>query len=143
MPHISKKKLEPDLLEGLLSQLIGVFKVASKQNTLSVFTEELFTSTEKIMFAKRLAAILMLNRGVPQHVISEKLKMSSSTISKLSLEIEVGKYNSIVSVTKSRSEKIINAVLDEILEFLPRPFGRYRRRFPSIYKDSSKNPYLK
>lgn len=138
MPHVSKKKLDHEVLEILLNQLYGVFKIAGNKKSLAVFTEDLFTKTEKTMFAKRLAAILLLNKGTPQHVISNKLNMSPSTIARLSFGIDTGQYNGIIMVTKNKSEEIIDVLLETILENLPRPFGRKRNRYQSMYRDSTK-----
>lgn len=135
MPHVSKRKLEEQVLESLLAQFSGIFKLAGRKNTLNHFTDELFTKTEKIMFAKRLAAILLLNRGMPQHLISEKLNMSPSTISRLSLYIEIREYNNILKIAGQHQETV-SSILEVILDNLPQPIGRSRRRYGSMYRSS-------
>lgn len=100
MPHISSKKLDSKLSEKIFDKLLVVLGQAQNKNLLSLVVNELFTHTEKIMFAKRIAVILMLDNNIPQHRITELLKMSPSTIAKMSLKIEVGKCDAILKVSK-------------------------------------------
>jgi Trp operon repressor len=100
MPHISSKKLDSKLSEKIFDKLLVVLGQAQNKNLLSLVVNELFTHTEKIMFAKRIAVILMLDNNIPQHRITELLKMSPSTIAKMSLKIEMGKCDAILKVSK-------------------------------------------
>ena len=136
MPHVSKKKLESEIFERLFIQLSEVFKIAGKRKTLSYFTDELFTQTEKIMFAKRLAAVLLLDREIPQHTISEKLNMSPSTIARLSLNVEIGKYKYILKIAGKNREDMFNILYNFILEKMPAPIGRGRWKRISMYRSS-------
>ena len=76
MPHISPKKLDIEVLKKLSDQLFKTLQKASDKRALKYLGSELFTHTEKIMLAKRLATILLLDSEVPQHVISERLHLS-------------------------------------------------------------------
>lgn len=114
MPHISSKKLSPKLTGKLFSKLITVLGKAQNQQSLSLITNELFTSTEKIMLAKRLAIILLLAKNIPQHRIVETLNVSPSTVAKTSLGIEIGKYNTILKISKKEKldiEKLVWNIL--------------------------------
>lgn len=114
MPHISSKKLSPKLTGKLFSKLITVLGKAQNQQSLSLITNELFTSTEKIMLAKRLAIILLLAKNIPQHRIVETFNVSPSTVAKTSLGIEIGKYNTILKISKKEKldiEKLVWNIL--------------------------------
>src|SRR3989338_10752716 len=114
MPHISSRKLDPALLEKLLNKLITVFGQAKNRSSMQSFVNEILTPTEKIMLAKRLAIILMLSGNTPQHKIADALKVSPTTVVKISLEIEIGKFNSILNISKNERldlEKIIWNIL--------------------------------
>lgn len=106
MPHISNKKLSSKLTEKLFSKLITVLGKAQNQQSLSLITNELFTPTEKIMLAKRLAIVLMLANNIPQHRITEILQVSPTTVAKASLMIEIGKYNAILKISKKEKQDI-------------------------------------
>jgi Trp operon repressor len=114
MPHVSSKKLDSRLLEKLFKKLLAVLKQAQNKNYFSLVINELFTKTEKIMLAKRLAIILMLDNNIPQHRITEILNVSPTTVAKTSLGIELGKYTAILKVSKREKidiEKIVWNIL--------------------------------
>ena len=104
MPHISSKKLDSNISNKLFNDLMGILGKAHDRKFLPLVFNELFTETEKIMFAKRIAIILMLVSKTPQHKLVDILKVSPTTVAKTSLGIEIGKYKTILKV--SRKEKI-------------------------------------
>ncbi|KKR73183.1 MAG: hypothetical protein UU16_C0028G0005 [Candidatus Woesebacteria bacterium GW2011_GWA2_40_7] len=57
---------------------------------LSEFFDDFFSPTEKIMFAKRLAAAVLLAKNHDYQSIHEILRISPPTIAKLSLKIKYG-----------------------------------------------------
>lgn len=114
MTHVSKKLLNEGIVETLIEQLFKTISKASDKNALKYLGSELFTHTEKIMLAKRLALILLLDKGVPQHVIAEQLNISPSTIAKVSSKIEAGKYRAIRNI----SGKFRGDLLDHIEKFM-------------------------
>ena len=103
MPHVSKQKLDKAVSRRLWSQLLKTFRDAGKKDTTNGVITNLFTYTEKIMFAKRLAIVLLLEKGLPQHVISDELKVSTSTVTRISLGIDKGKYNDILKMSGKMS----------------------------------------
>ena len=114
MPHVSSKKLDSGLSEKLFKELIVIFGKAQDKKFLSLVMNELFTETEKIMLAKRLAIVLMLSSKTPQHRVVEILKVSPTTVAKTSLGIEIGRYKSILKISskeKTDIEKIVWNIL--------------------------------
>ena len=57
---------------------------------IAAFLENLLTSTERVMIAKRLAVALLLLRGYEYRVICSLLKMSHVTVNHVKREIEKG-----------------------------------------------------
>lgn len=104
MPHVSRHKLNPELSRNIFRKFIATFERASQNHGISAIIEELFTDTEKIMFAKRIAIVLMLANKTPQHRIVDILKVSPTTVARISLQVEIGKYDMILKT--SRQEKI-------------------------------------
>nr|QBM02450.1 hypothetical protein [uncultured archaeon] len=99
---------------------------AQEKKSLSLLIDEILTTTEKIMLAKRLAVILMLSGNTPQHKIADALKVSPTTVVKISLGIEIGKFDSILKISKSERadmEKIIWNILTAG-GFMPPKVGR-------------------
>lgn len=93
MPHISKKELDKEYSAHLYKDLLKIFE---KTNSNKKVASQFFTKTEKIMFAKRLGAILMLSKGFSVYSVSDSLHMSPSTINLMALRYEEGKYNTII-----------------------------------------------
>lgn len=104
MPHISSKKLNQKILEELFDKLFSILSKGERKGLLSSVVNELVTSTEKIMIAKRLAIILMLTSNIPHERVAQVLQVSPTTVSKMSLKVEIGKYKSILKV--SQKEKV-------------------------------------
>lgn len=138
MTHISKKKLDSEILERLFIQFSNIVKSAGVKESTNIFTDEFFTKSERIMFAKRLATIILLSKGMPQHVVSEKLNISSSTVAIISRNLKLGKYDGILEISSQSKNKIFDILFDILVENLPRPFGRSRGGWGSMYKDSPK-----
>lgn len=124
MPHVSSRKLDKTVSKRLWNQLIGTLKDAGKRSAIDGISNELFTYTEKIMFAKRLAIILLLDKGLPQHVISDKLKVSASTVTRISLGIDTGKYDIILKVSGKKG--VLDVLEKIILMGMPPRVGRGR-----------------
>ena len=114
MPHISAKKLDLKLLEKLLTQFFSTIQKSSDNRTFKYVGSELFTRTERIMLAKRLTAILLIDSGMSQNSVASELKMSISTISKIALKIERGGYRAI----RNTSGKFKGNIFDQIEKLL-------------------------
>ncbi len=101
MTRISKKKLGKEVLDKIHNRFTKTI-VDLRGKSGSLFIEELFTPTEKIMFAKRLAGLLMIAQSISTYKVSKLLRLSSSTTSKMELDIENGKYPSIAKVIQKK-----------------------------------------
>jgi len=126
MPHVSKRKLGDEVMEKLFNQLFKTIEKASDKRAIKYVASELFTRTEKIMLAKRLTSILLLDKGAPQHVISEQLYMSPSTIAKTALKIENGKYRAIRNISGVWRGGLLDAIEHFMLMGMPPRVGRGR-----------------
>ena len=134
MPHVSKKKLKKETLKQLDKKLVSTFESAYEGRAFAKVFRELFTQTEKIMFAKRLAIVFLLSKEIPQHRIVDILKVSPSTVAKMSLKLENGKFETIIKTTKKKNELV------NFIEFLLTAGGTMspiagRSRWKRIFKD--------
>lgn len=135
MPHISKKKLRKKTFNKLFHKLLLTFDNAHKEHSFGLIVHELFTNTEKIMLTKRLIIILLLSKEIPQHRIVDMLHVSPSTVAKMSLLVEIGKYNSIIKVASRKRVGFL-----DLIEFLLRGGGIMppiagRGRWKRIFKE--------
>jgi Trp operon repressor len=104
MPHISKKHLESEEFYKIYDELINIFDKASKKSKSELVLQEFFTRTEKVMFAKRFAVIVMLSKGLSTYEIANKLAMSPATTDRMSLKFEKGDYDSLVKLLASSGD---------------------------------------
>ncbi|MBX4198742.1 hypothetical protein KW800_00455 [Candidatus Parcubacteria bacterium] len=139
MPHISKRHLRLSDLNKLQDELTRSFERALNNRKARQVFNELFTRTERVMFAKRLAVIGMLSRGVPPHVIAESLSMSSSTPERMSIGFDRGKYDFVVKEALGQKDfwQIIDSVLSGGGWMPPRVGGkRWKNLDKIIYKEN-------
>ena len=144
MPHISKKKLDKKVLDSFYSELVKSFDRSFNEIKSKQVFYEFFTYTEKIMFAKRLAVIAMLSKDLSTYAIAEALCMSPSTVERMSLNYENGKYASIERYALGKKDiwEIIESILT-VGGIMPPRAGYHRwiinRNKKSDYKEKLKN----
>ena len=136
MPHLSKKKLEKEYFNKLVTELSRSLERSFKQRKTKLVFYEFFTYTERAMFAKRLAVIAVLSKEISTYAIADALHMSSSTIDKMSLKYEREKYNGIIKYALGKKD--IWAIIEDILTLggiMPPKVGgkRWRKLNKSIY----------
>lgn len=90
MPKISRLPLRTDVWDRIFVLFVSTLADQKDKNKLSKFIDDFFSPTEKIMFAKRLAAAVLLAKNHDYQSVHEILRMSPSTIAKLSLKIKYG-----------------------------------------------------
>ena len=129
MPHISSRKLKKEVLNKLYSQFGKAFEKSTRKAGAKFFLRDFLTRTEKIMLAKRFAVICLLSEGVPTSYIAESLGMSYTTIYRMSLKYDIGKYSSLLRTIKEEKADIWG-ILEKILRAgLPPKYGRGRWKF--------------
>ncbi len=130
MPHVSGKKLKRENLQKLYDEFNDALEKSAKRSWAKIFLRDFLTSTEKIMLAKRFAVIYLLSKDIPPSYIADALHMSPSTVARMSLKHEIGKYSALLKTIK---DKDIWEILEKVLRSgLPPRFGRGRWKF--LYK---------
>jgi len=99
MTNVSKNKLPKEIRNKLFTQFSSLF-VNSNQCKVSSLFESIFTDSEKIMFIKRLAIVLMISEGYSTYAISKALKVSDSTVRTLQSKFRIGEYDALVKTTQ-------------------------------------------
>ncbi len=132
MPHISSKKLKKETLNKLYNEFGKAFEKSAQKSEAKFFLGDLLTKTEKIMLAKRFAIIYLLSGDIPISYIAESLGVSYSTLSRMSLKYDIGKYSLLLKTLKNTNTDIWK-ILEKILKAgLPPRAGRGRWKF--LYK---------
>lgn len=87
---VSKLPLRTDVWDRIFNLFVETLADQRDKKKLVNFIDDFFSPTEKIMFAKRLAASVLLAKGHDYLSIERILKISSPTVAKLSLKIKYG-----------------------------------------------------
>ncbi|PIV10609.1 hypothetical protein COS50_04585 [Candidatus Roizmanbacteria bacterium CG03_land_8_20_14_0_80_35_26] len=133
MPMISRNKVDDEVLEKLFSLFFEVVGKRENKEEFQRLINDVFSSTERIMVAKRIAIIYLLTKNIDYRIICEVLKVSASTVFKFRLLTEESK--GIVPILKKilRGEKI-SQFFEEILLTFNRP-GKYGVNWSQAWKD--------
>lgn len=116
MPHISRQFLKADMEKRLIRAMVDTLSLKGGPKQRADIHWELFTGVERLMLAKRLAIIVMLARGVSVDAIAEKLMVSPSTVSRLRVGVESGKFaTTIKAARRNKVEELVAAVLKTLV----------------------------
>lgn len=85
MPQLSKRKLDKKIEVKIVENLELILAKLGQKKEIGDFLFSLLTPTERLMLAKRLTIILLLKEGVKQENISQALKVTQSTVSRMQL----------------------------------------------------------
>lgn len=88
MPRVSKRKVNAAVSQRMKSLLLDVISGLNNNQEIEEFLAEFLTPTEKIMLAKRLAIAMLLVKEYQYESIREILKVSTSTIDRVSYWIK-------------------------------------------------------
>lgn len=135
MAHLSKQQLKKAHIEQLFDQLNGIIGKLDYRGSEDFFSE-LLGKEERIMLTKRFAAIVMLMEENSIYRTSQLLLMSPSTVERIKLDLELGRYDTIARLLRKNKqdyEKFWNT-LEIILRAGMPPRGR--GRWKSVFKQS-------
>lgn len=126
MVRVSKNKINNKIYLKISSQFVlSLMCLDSKKKSLD-FIDELFTQTEKVMLAKRLAIIIMLKEGLSQYAIWKALNVSPATVTRISKMLKEKHFDFIENlyVDKKARKKFLRDILVFIYKIAPpRPSG--------------------
>ena len=124
MPQVSRHQLKPYIKQEIISSLWWVLADLNTEKEIGLLIEDLLTTTEKTMLAKRLAIALMLIKGYPYNLIKDSLKVSSSTISNLRNNLDKGSPGYKLASQKLMKHEKVNKFLKEITKMMVKNVAR-------------------
>jgi len=137
MVYVSKKKVDPGIESVLADQLLSFFAAAKTKREAATLVGELFTESERMMFAKRLAIVVMLERGYSFQSIERALKVTPQTVARLWGKRKKGSFVKICRYAraqtahfKKRGDRFLQ-ILEEWLT-LSGPSKGIRRRMTTL-----------
>ena len=119
MSQISKIRLTNDNYERIFKLFIETLLNIKDRKRLDGFIQNFFTPTERIVFAKRLAACVMLAKGSSYQNIRETLRISPPTIARMSARInyeESALTDILNGILKKDAVKILFEELSGVLD---------------------------
>ena len=97
MTHVSKRKIESHIEKRIVDAFMGaLFSTSVARGKARVHS--ILTPTERIMLAKRLAIITMLERDQSYYRIEQTLNVSISTIKRLHKRLLAGDFDPLCRV---------------------------------------------
>lgn len=131
MPQVSRNKLSVKAEKELIESLNLVFSSISNREEMVKFLNSLLTDTEKLMFAKRLALIVLIKEGLSDSDISSALHVTRMTVSKLRYFYEArAKEGYDIALLKIENNKLLKGfknVLLALADYSIRAAGGYVR----------------
>lgn len=85
MSHVSKRRLPNDTRKLIDRALLWTFS-RLKGNESELIINSILTPTERVMLAKRLGILFLLNEGKEETTIAETLKVTQGTVSRIRLQ---------------------------------------------------------
>ncbi|TSC88645.1 MAG: Uncharacterized protein G01um10145_812 [Microgenomates group bacterium Gr01-1014_5] len=104
MPHLSKRKLNPQVEIELIDSLEYILS-HSKPDELKKILSSLLSKTERLMMAKRLGVVLMIQEQVSATEIDNILKVTRSTIEKIEMKLETKLDGFLIALKKLGQRK--------------------------------------
>lgn len=105
MTNVSKRPLPDEYFEQLFSEVALVISRVDRETAPS-FLEEFFTPAEKVMFTKRLTAVLLFTKEHSVYRVADMLNMSTSTTKKMHDHYERGGYAHMVECLEDKPSAI-------------------------------------
>lgn len=114
MPHVSKEPLEKKLYDKLFLELQKAI-VKSDKKSANIFMYSVLSETERTMFTKRFAIIILLSQGLSNYEIWNQLKLSPSTVARIKLSYEKGRYDELLGLIKGKKKIQFMNILEVLL----------------------------
>ena len=93
MPHISRRYVRRKIYKKMNENLMNVFAHFRSKAEVVRALNTILTPTEKVMFAKRLAIVLMLQNGYSFRAIERTVKVTPQTVLRFWKIYKAGKFD--------------------------------------------------
>lgn len=120
MTKVSRIPLRKDIWDKIFDIFIQSVVDIKDKKELTAFVNDFFSPTERIMFAKRLSAAVMLSKGQSYADVRYKLKLSPPTIAKMSEKVSYagGGLNPVIArIYKRQMKEILTNEFLDLLDF--------------------------
>lgn len=115
--QLSKDKLNPKVEKQIKNLLVQVIADLKSSENASIFLRDFLTPTEGIVFAKRLAIALYLEKGKSYEEIRRCLKVSSATIASVQNMLESQSEGFMLALQRIRADEWADEWAEKISNF--------------------------
>lgn len=129
MPQLSRFPMSNKIKEEIISSLCWLIANFNSEKEVYKFLDDFLSKTEKLMLAKRLAIALMIEKGYSYFEIRDTLKVSTSTILRISHWLDKSGEGYKIGISKLRKKEKLHNFWKEI-EDLIEIVGKGKRVFP-------------
>ena len=119
MPQVSKFIIRPEVWDRIFNMFLDSFLFAKDKKKLNDYIHSIFTPTERIMFAKRFAASILLAKGHDYRSVARILRMSLSTISKMNFKLRYegeGLMPIIEDTLKKQAKEVLKEDIKDLFD---------------------------
>lgn len=119
MTKVSRIPLRGDVWDRIFNLFVDTTASFNDKATLSSFIDDLYSPTEKIMLAKRLAAAVLLAKGHDYQSIGRVLRISDPTIAKISMKIKYsdgGLKKAVEKILTKQSAQIFWKEIEDLFD---------------------------
>lgn len=128
MPHVSRIKLPLKEEKELINALKVCFMRIEKVEKMDKFLDSIFTETERVMLAKRLAIVVMLKENFQESDIANSLHVTRVTVERIKHNLEAhwqGFEFALEALEKEKRLKLLKKVLISLARYSIRAAGGY------------------
>lgn len=118
MSQLSKHTLDKKVEEELCNTLDLVISKLGDADTVRTFLLSFLTRTERIMLAKRLSVIILLNEGVSHEHIAQALHVTRVTVARMQLFMEARGEGLEVVFEIMKNEKVLKELKSALLKLV-------------------------
>jgi uncharacterized protein YerC len=142
MPLVSQRRLSPEIHDRLVDVLVKVLSSTNQTKSGLLFTHHFLSSTELTMLAKRVGIALLLKRGYSYDLVMDYLKVSRSTVAKVSELLHLSDIDTQKTLTKIIVNKQIGEVLSKFEYHLRKIIPPKGRDWSTWHKNLENDKHL-
>lgn len=143
MTKVSRRLLDNDLENRIFEVFTKSIVELKNPEDVKSFLSDLLSPVERIMLVKRLAIAILLTKGYTYEMIDDALKVSHTTIMRISFWLKYGENNGYKKVIDNfLKQQKKEESLDKIEEILLKLSGPKRYGSPAFERKSKKGKEL-
>ncbi len=112
MVNVNRHPLSSNELTLLFQEFDQIISKFDREST-TQFLDELLGKEERLILAKRLAAIVLLHEGCSEYKTAQVLKLSPTTTGIIASKLQSGTYNHVIKLL-TQKKKTYSQLLDAI-----------------------------